>query len=324
MSTTMAVRSGTRGAPALIGIDWGSSTFRAALLDAGGEMLERRERPEGVLATPAAGHASTLWRACGDWVTRHRVPLIASGMIGSRNGLAEVPYLPCPVGVEALAQALARVELQVPDEHGGGRAIALHIVPGLITGSAREGWDVVRGEETQLLGVRRDPARLYVLPGTHAKWMRRTDDGLIASFGTYMTGELFEVLVRHASLGRVMADSVWSPQAFERGVREARDARLEDLLFRVRTAGLTGLMAASELADYLSGMLIGAELAAGIERFDARSVGAPIGLLGSPLLTRRYALAMTSFGLAARELPGDLVFEGLAAIARHARLIDTP
>ena len=118
--------------------------------------------------------------------------------------------------------------------------MTLYIVPGLNTGSFATGWDVIRGEETQLFGVPAGAANLYVLPGTHSKWMNRSHSGQIESFQTYMTGELYELLRTHSSLGRVMAPAQWSADVFQQGVSEARNGALENLLFRVRTAGLMG------------------------------------------------------------------------------------
>ncbi len=304
--------------PALIGIDWGSSNLRVALLDSHGALLDRRESPAGVFTVTDGDFASVLWPLCVDWVTQHRVPLLACGMIGSRQGIVDVPYVPCPADVNDLARALGRAELRP------GSQYTLFIVPGLKTGSDAAGWDVVRGEETQLLGATVESGNLFVLPGTHSKWMTRGPGGRLESFQTYMTGELFDLLQRHSSLARVMSAPQWSPEAFGRGVSEAREGALENLLFRVRTAGLMERFPSSALADYLSGLLIGAEVKAGLRRFAATDTREPISVLGSAQLTQRYAIALASFGLPVRELAGDAVFSGLMSIARSAGLLVTP
>jgi 2-dehydro-3-deoxygalactonokinase len=316
-----AARAASRARPALIGIDWGSSNLRAALLDAKGALIDRRESPDGVFGVADGDFGPALWRLCGDWAAAHALPLLACGMIGSRQGLVEVPYLACPARLADLAVRLACVELPQVPIAAGAPAPRLYIVPGLKYGSDASGWDVVRGEETQLLGLGAGPGSLTVLPGTHSKWMVQGPAGRIDGFQTYMTGELFELLRGHGSLSRVMGPSQWSPEAFGLGVDEARDGALEDLLFRVRTAGLTGRFPASALADYLSGLLIGAELKAGLRRFATRDPGRPIVVLGAAALTRRYATAMASFGLTATEVAGDAVFDGLVSIARAAGLL---
>jgi 2-dehydro-3-deoxygalactonokinase len=197
-------------------------------------------------------------------------------------------------------------------------------VPGLNTGSHAAGWDVLRGEETQLLGIADGAARLFVVPGTHSKWMNRGDNGQIEAFQTYMTGELFELLRNHSSLSRVMTAGLEAPEAFQQGVAEACADGLENVLFRVRTAGLMGRFQSHELADYLSGLLIGAEIKAGLSRFSPPDKRTPIPLLGSTQLTQRYAAAFAQFGPAVVEMPGDAVFNGLLRIARGAGLLDRP
>ncbi len=311
----------------LVGIDWGSSNLRVALLDAEGRVLARRESAAGVFSIRDGDFASALWPLCGDWVGEHRLPMLACGMIGSRQGAVEVPYVACPAGVDELARALGRKQLPASQAHGMSSPATLFVVPGLNCGSNDDGWDVVRGEETQLLGATAAAGRagsgyLYVLPGTHSKWMLCSSDALIESFQTYMTGELFELLHTQSSLGRVMSASTWSPEAFRLGVVEARDGALENLLFRVRTAGLMGRIEPAALADYLSGLLIGAEVKAGLQRFAAPQARDSISVIGGAHLTKRYAMALASFGLGVREVAGDAVFDGLLSIARRAGLLN--
>ncbi len=308
--------------PTLIGIDWGSSNLRVALLDGEGRVLERRESPAGVFSVKDGQFAAALWPLCADWATEYRVPMLACGMIGSRQGVIDVPYVVCPADVNDLAAGLGRAELATPAAAAGGSAASLFIVPGLQTGSDGTGWDVVRGEETQLLGASGESGTLFVLPGTHSKWMLRSSAGRVESFQTYMTGELFELLRTHSSLARMMTTARWSPDVFRHGVSEARNGALENLLFRVRTAGLMGRFEASALADYLSGLLIGAEIKAGLQRLAAAHSSDPIAVIGGAQLTRRYAIALSSFGFAVREVPGDAVFSGLMLIARAAGLLD--
>ncbi|MBU1358927.1 MAG: 2-dehydro-3-deoxygalactonokinase [Gammaproteobacteria bacterium] len=307
----------------LIGIDWGSSNLRVALMDAQGGLIERRESPTGVFAVQDGNFADALLPLCADWLAQGPVPLLACGMIGSRQGIAEVPYVTCPADICGLARKLGRVKLSSLCGSTSAAPLILYIVPGLNTGSAADGWDVLRGEETQLLGVHAGAANLYVLPGTHSKWMKRNRNSQIESFQTYMTGEIFELLRSHSSLGRVMAPANWNSDVFERGVSEARSGALESLLFRVRTSGLMGRFQPDELSDYLSGLLIGAEVKAGLAQFTPVNHSQPIHLLGNAQLTERYALAFAVFGQASCEMPEDAVFNGLLSIARVARLLDS-
>jgi 2-dehydro-3-deoxygalactonokinase len=307
-------------APALVGIDWGSSNLRVALMDAQGRVLQRRESTAGVFSVAGGAFAAALWPLCGDWLAAHpRLPLLACGMIGSRQGVLEVPYLPCPAALGQVAQALVAAPLAWPAGTAGEGAV-LHIVPGLQCGDAAQGHDVMRGEETQLLGVAQEHGRLLVLPGTHSKWVERGQAGQVLAFQTYLTGELFELLRQHSSLARVMGEPQWTPQAFDKGVAQAQVEPLEGLLFKVRTAGLMERFAATALQDYLSGLLIGAEIKAGLRRF-ARPLGVePVMVLGQATLALRYARALAALGHEASVISGDVVFSGLATIAHQAGL----
>lgn len=307
--------------PALIAIDWGSSNLRVALLDAQGVPMDRRESSAGIFKARDSDFTSVLWQLCGDWVTTYRIPLLACGMIGSRQGIVEVPYLTCPAGANDLARGLGRIEFRPQLASTEDSPISLFIVPGLKTGSAGNGWDVVRGEETQLLGASSTPGQLFILPGTHSKWMLRRQDGQIESFQTYMTGELFDLLRSHGSLSSMMTAPQESPDAFKQGVCDVSSGGLENRLFGVRTSGLMGRFPPDALADYLSGLLIGAELKAGFQRFEAADQRQPIAVLGSARLTSRYAKALACFDRACHELPGDAVFSGLITIARSAGLL---
>jgi 2-dehydro-3-deoxygalactonokinase len=286
--------------------------------------MECRESAAGVFSVREGRFAEALLPLCTDWLGRYGLPLLACGMIGSRQGVAEVPYVPCPAGLSELAGHLGQVEL--PLDVGGAPSglLRLYIVPGLSAVNSAGDWDVMRGEETQLLGVLDADAPLFVLPGTHSKWVSRDCFGRIESFQTYMTGELYELLRNHSSLGRVMDTGVSSDEAFLQGVAQASSEPIDGLLFRVRTAGLMGRLRASELPDYLSGMLIGAEIKAGLNRFSMGGSRTSIPLLGSAHLTRRYATAFGHFGQAVNVVSGDVVFQGLFSMALEAGLVALP
>ncbi len=173
------------------------------------------------------------------------------------------------------------------------------LAPGLSALDARGAPDVMRGEETQILGALSASGRadgLFVLPGTHCKWAR-VEAGRILSFATFMTGEVFAALKEHTVLGRLMAETRRrsEPGGFALGVRAAaaleRPGDLLHAVFTTRTLGLFDRVAPGELAEYLSGLLIGAEIVAGAR-------GARSGLVvGSPALAARYARAGALLGV---------------------------
>jgi 2-dehydro-3-deoxygalactonokinase len=300
---------------ALIGIDWGTTSFRAYRLDAGGRVVDGKSAPSGILK---AGHFERVFeREIGAWlVDQPDLPVIASGMITSRQGWVEVPYCPCPAGSDEIARALRRYAT------GAGRVI--HFVPGLSVIGADGVPDVIRGEETQILGeIGGAPGRrLLVLPGTHSKWAL-VEDGRIAWFATFMTGEVFAVIKEHSILGRMMAGEADDAQAFRRGLAYARSHRggLLKRLFSARTLGLFGHLPESAIGSYLSGLMIGSEIAEALDCLEQAPSDEEITVIGSSDLTGRYLLAIAEAGLRGQRAAEDAIARGHFLIARAAGLV---
>jgi 2-dehydro-3-deoxygalactonokinase len=233
-------------------------------------------------------------------------------MITSRQGWLEVPYCPCPAGSAAIAGALMRH----PDR------TMLHFVPGLSLIGADGVPDVIRGEETQILGEVGDHKgrHLLVLPGTHSKWAL-AEDGVITWFATFMTGELFAVLKEHSILGRLMHGEAADLAAFERGRAYARSGKggLLQRLFSARTLGLFDLLPESGVASYLSGLLIGSEIEEALGCLEAAD--AEICVIGASELAWRYRGALAARDLGVRPGHGDASARGQWLIARAAGLI---
>ncbi|MBU3077356.1 2-dehydro-3-deoxygalactonokinase [Sphingomonas quercus] len=271
---------------AMIGVDWGTSNMRGWAFDDAGEIVAQAARPSGINAVTDGDFAAVLREMVGGW-TDGGTPIVMGGMIGSRQGWREAPYLPCPVRPEALAAAA------MPIDTGTGPG---WIVPGVSRVDAEGVADVMRGEEVQLLGAGIADG-LVLLPGTHGKWVR-IEGGAIITFRTFMTGELFALLKDRSLLGRLMAPGRTDWDAFDRGVdRALHDPALTALLFTVRTEGLSGRTAPEALADYLSGLLIGAEIAGG-----GGTPGERISVIATGKLAERYARALPHAGWPAPEL----------------------
>jgi 2-dehydro-3-deoxygalactonokinase len=298
---------------AVIGLDWGTTSFRAYRIGADGGVIETREAQAGILAVRDGDFAGVLTREIGAWLGAEQAPVIASGMIGSRQGWLEVPYCPCPAGSAEIAAALARH----PDRPG------LHFVPGLALIGADGVPDVIRGEETQIIGAVGDlPGRhLLVLPGTHSKWAR-AEDGVITWFATFMTGELFAVLKEHSILGRLMQGEADDQAAFARGLAFARTGTggLLKRLFSARTLGLFDLLPESGIASYLSGLLIGSEIEEALAGLPV-ATDAEIRVIGASGLAARYRGALAARGLRVRPAREDAGARGHWLIARAAGLI---
>ncbi|MCM2492012.1 2-dehydro-3-deoxygalactonokinase [Burkholderia glumae] len=326
---TMSRTAPSPAAPALIAIDWGTTSMRAFLFAADGSVLESNAHPAGVMNLPRAGGTAAFdaafESACGAWLDRApALPVLAAGMVGSAQGWREAPYVNTPVDADALVDGLIRVE--------SSRGVAVAIVPGVLEPGTLP--DVMRGEETQIVGALAGDAglasgaagALIGLPGTHAKWAW-VRDGRIERFRTYMTGELFATLRDHTILGRTMQAGEADPDAFRRGVgvaRESRDAGLLATIFSTRTLGLTGQLAPRAQGDYLSGLLIGHELNALVAMLagvGTTLAAQPPRLIGDGRLCERYLTALREFGCEGAQVVERATERGLWRIASQAGLV---
>ncbi|MEP6678911.1 MAG: 2-dehydro-3-deoxygalactonokinase [Betaproteobacteria bacterium] len=296
----------------LIAIDWGTTAARAYLMNARGDVDDERSSALGIARVEPGRYAEALAALLGDWID-HAAPRLACGMIGSRQGWVEAPYVECPASLHTLAAGLARV--------GTG---ALTVVPGLLTRDRHDVPDVMRGEETQLLGaVAADEAVLAVLPGTHSKWAR-VECGTVVDFATWMTGELFATLLEHSILGRMATHGgAHSAESFARGVRRGLDdGALAHDVFGARTLALVGDLASHEVGDWLSGLLIAREVRDA--RAWAKAAGVddlPVRIIGSNVLAERYAIALAAAGVNADRGASDAAPRGLWRIAGQAGLL---
>lgn len=304
----------------LIGLDWGTTSLRAHVLGPGGKVLDRKESNLGILADHEDGFEGTFVRMVSDWLGRDPgLPVIASGMITSRNGWVETPYVPVPGGLADLAASLVPFDLDA--------GLKIHFVCGMDRDPVDGTPDIMRGEETQIVGCLAhsgDDNGLFVMPGTHSKWVQ-VQDGKLKRFDSYMTGEVYAVLKGHSILGRLMEPGGGGlTSGFEQGVlaRLGSGASLLRHIFSARTMVLYDRLSPEMTADYLSGLLIGEEVRAAAEDFRLSDRdGTEISIVGSGELTERYALALRLAGLLAISAPKDSAAMGQYAIAAQAGLI---
>ncbi|HLI10818.1 MAG TPA: 2-dehydro-3-deoxygalactonokinase [Alphaproteobacteria bacterium] len=305
--------------PAFIALDWGTSFLRAFLVGPDGAILARHASGHGVLNVAPGGFEAVIVATLDAWLSKHpALPVLAAGMIGSRQGWREVPYLACPAGLTELAAGLAVIP--------GPTGTSLRIVPGLMHDPGDGAPDVMRGEETQILGclaATETQARLFVLPGTHSKWALAAE-GKVVWFATFMTGEVYALMAQHGILGRLMEGKAEDDAAFRRGLAAAGSAGggLLHKLFSARTLALLGRLPPTGVAAYLSGLLIGTEIAeaeAVMTALDAPP--ASVTVIGEARLARLYCTALDAGGIAAHLAPADVIVAGLHRIAIEAGLI---
>lgn len=308
------MNDGADGSARLIGVDWGTTSFRAALMDASGTIVDRVASQDGLTAIENRAFEAALERAIGPWDRQGRWPVIASGMVTSRTGWVETPYLPCPADAADLAAALTRMTT------ASGRRLAF--VTGMSFRHDDGSPDVMRGEETQIAGLPGPGERLMVLPGTHSKWAR-VRDGRILGFRTAMTGDAFAALKDHTILRLTAASAAGDGEAaFAAAVRMGfaqGGAGLLGRLFRLRAGVLMGDYPAEETAERLSGLMIGTEIAEARD-FAPGATGAVL-VVGGAALAARYARAFAVLGMEAETADPDAAFRGQFRIARQAGLV---
>jgi 2-dehydro-3-deoxygalactonokinase len=302
-------------ATALIAIDWGTTSVRAYRVDATGAVLDSRSAPLGVQNVQDGRFREALSTLLADW-RDDRAPRIACGMIGSRQGWVEAPYIPCPATLRGLIAGL----VTAPEG-------ALTVVPGVTTRDATGVPDVMRGEETQIVGAsdEREERVLAALPGTHSKWAR-VEAGRIVDFMTFMTGEMWSVLLKHSILGRLATKGA-ATQAigpvYAKGVMHGLGpGSLAHDLFGARTLALMGELAGDDVADWLSGMMIGREVRnartwAHCHGYD----GARVRLIGDDALVARYEVALVQADIAVERAHAQAAAHGLWRIAVHAGIV---
>jgi 2-dehydro-3-deoxygalactonokinase len=287
----------------MIGVDWGTTSLRAYRIGPDGAVLDRVDKPGGILTVPAGGFPDALRDAVGAWLPDDARVLLC-GMVGSRQGWVEAPYLPCPAGAGEIAAATIAIPF-----HGA----EVRLVPGLTTSDADGIPDVMRGEETKLVALAGTmPDAVVCMPGTHSKWATLRG-GRVTGFTTHMTGEVFGALAQHTILARTSVDGPEQPQAFARGVARARQkGGLLHHLFGARTLHLMDRLEQAETRSFLSGLLIGHELGAALAETHATRVD----IVGASGLAAHYAAALGLFGAEVRAHDPDLVAAGLHRIAR--------
>lgn len=303
------------GTAAFIAGDWGTTHLRLVLCDANGTTLESIDGP-GI--SQIERHFETVFDdLTAAWSKqRPQLPALLCGMVGSTIGWTDVPYVACP----AQPGALARSMVAIPERH-------VLIAPGLSCRNRHDAPDVMRGEETQILGaIRLDASlargrHLLCLPGTHTKWVV-LDEGVIREFITSATGEMFAIVNQHSVLIRAGRASAEADAAFERAIDQVKRfpaAALTQLLFECRSRQVMNELTSAAAPHFLSGLLIGQDVAAVRSQFaDVLDHTRRIVLVGTPHLTALHAIAASVFGLESLQIDGShAALAGLTSLYQH-------
>lgn len=289
-----------------IAIDWGSTNLRVWRYEQG-VCVDSLQSEAGVTRLGDRSPQQVFSELMARW--EEPLPVVMAGMIGSNAGWLQAPYLQCPTRLNDVAQQLTVVEQAL--------SYSAWIIPGICVERA-DNCNVMRGEETQLIGAYAErPSAVYVMPGTHSKWVRMEGDTL-ADFRTVMTGELHHLLLQHSLIGAGLGRQHPDPQAFVRGLETGmHETHIVRSLFETRAAHVLGKLEKSAVSDWLSGLLIGNEVAQ-MQRKYPLPPGAELTVIGNPQLGERYAQALNMAGICHQILDGDRAFQsGIRSIVHE-------
>jgi len=288
-----------------ISCDWGTSTFRLRLVDATSKMvLSEVVSSQGIAETHSRWTQEGLseenrfsfYRAImDDQVTRlqkqinislHGLPLFISGMASSNMGILELPYKKVPFATDGSDFEIRWIRATSDFQHDV-----------MMISGARTNADIMRGEETQLIGCRshQDDDHIYIFPGTHSKHVIVQDKKVI-DFKTYMTGEFFHLLCHASILSKSVIEStgiltsVWLT-SFEEGVMQSRHGNLLHQTFLVRTRHVLNHTSKEQNFYYLSGLLIGTEL------HDVAHGNIPVTVVATEVMSPYYRTALHKLGV---------------------------
>lgn len=243
-----------------IAVDWGTSNFRA-LSVRDGVVIKSVQASCGVGKCQQAELPGILKQQLLrlDDAYDEQLPVLLCGMIGSNIGIADAGYLDMPL---SFSQLLGK-GMELP----GILPNPLTLRPGICDRRVNE---ICRGEEMQLAGaLTHSDASTFAAVGTHSKWLKvERSQQQVTGLQTLMTGELYHLLLNHSVVGKGLPEQVHSPAAFQAGVEKAlmvvrEKVELVTELFRCRGRYILDALAKEEAASWLSGLLMGYEIARG-------------------------------------------------------------
>lgn len=291
-----------------IGIDWGTSNLRAWKFDENDSLVSAYQSNDGMGSLSKGDYPVVLEKILRslDVVSSPAdvESIIVCGMAGAKQGWQEAPYLSLPLDLESIPLHSTRVQSQFEN---------IHILPGVAQHLVGQN-DVMRGEETQLLGLL-DKYQVFsgtvAMPGTHSKWAT-LESGRLTSFQTVLTGELFDILSNHSVLRHSMPDET-SAAMDDEGLADGLQAgmaapeMLQSLLFKTRASGLISAKSNDWAKSYLSGLLIGTEV-----KTNAPPTPQKVPIVGSPKLAPIYRRALQKLGHDVLELDAtEITIAGL-------------
>lgn len=303
--------------------DWGTSSLRLWLVDSSSGKVEDSLQGEGISRIPAGQAGAIFMQLAKPWIEKYQPQqALLCGMVGSNIGWINSGYQACPM--DLLAEALPLVSVTDPKLPA---LLQINIVPGLRCQRDGDVPDVMRGEETQLIGALAITAalcqgpQLVCLPGTHNKWVH-LQDGVVSHFMTSLSGELYDLLASHSVLLRGSPGvATFDSESFAAGVsRSQQGLDLLHLLFETRSRQIAGHLSPQAAPAFLSGLIIGRDMAGAMQPYGNSPASLPaITVIASSKLGELYCRAGQQLGFICSALDGsNLSQTGLHHIYQRA------
>jgi len=298
--------------PRYAAVDWGTTSFRLWLIGEDGAILGESRSREGMTTARETGFSAVLDRHLAEVGAAADTPVIMCGMVGAKQGWVEAGYIDVPAKLSDISGKAVSVPGQSRD---------IRILPGLAQRDINAA-DVMRGEETQLLGCAESMKNsdcLIAMPGTHSKWVRVVRHEVLG-FSTFMTGELFDVIARQSILQHAIKDAAGFDGAHPAFLAALHAAYKEpelatNRLFTIRARGLLFSLSPTDAEATLSGTMIGLELAGALK---SAPKDTPVILVASGKLRGLYEAAFHRLGLKSNTIDADeAVRRGLSQAARE-------
>jgi len=283
-----------------IAVDWGTSTFRAYLVQ-NNEVSDTIETKDGMKFVKSHLFEQTLLTLIDRWLDNDKITeILASGMVGSKQGWEEAPYQKTPCNLKSLNYITPSLK---------DNRISLKIFSGV---SQINQPDVMRGEETQIAGFLNENPNFngsICLPGTHSKWVEIKNNNIV-KFKTFMTGELFEIISKNS----VLIHSIKAEKIDKMELLKSVDKILQkpelfsNALFQLRADDLINSKGPLIYKSRLSGYLLAIELLGSVEFWK----NSDIVLIGNPDLTAMYQFVLNKKVKSIKKfLSRDMILKGL-------------
>ena len=283
-----------------VALDWGTSNFRAYLMD-NNNVIDQVSTQEGMKFIDQNEFEKILIKNIDSWNNNFDIKvIIASGMVGAKQGWIEVPYVNSPCDIRNVNFKT----LKILDDAN------IHILSGV---SQFNPSDVMRGEETQIAGFLLNNVDFngsICLPGTHSKWVNMNSYN-IQEFTTFLTGELYEIVKKYSILNHSLNTTELDDEIVKSSAKLIIEnpSFISNKLFEIRADNLLKNSNQTSNNSKLVGYLLGIELSGSRTYWEDKD----LIIIGSSNLNKYYELILNGRSNSIRLFnSSDMALNGLS------------